>query len=105
MKLFRLSLLWILVSVGAAFAADHDSVLPKDFGGWHMQGTAKLSTDPATADAANAALLKEYGITGFESATYIREDGRKLAIKAAKFGDASGAFGAFTFYNQPQMQP
>ena len=104
MKLFRLSLLWILVSVGAAFAADHDSVLPKDFGGWHMQGTAKLSTDPATADAANAALLKEYGITGFESATYIREDGRKLAIKAAKFGDASGAFGAFTFYNQPEMQ-
>ena len=69
-----------------------------------MQGTAKVSADPATADAANAALLKEYGITRFESASYGREDGRKLAIKAAKFGDATGAFGAFTFYNQPEMQ-
>jgi hypothetical protein len=95
---------WLLLSVGAAFAAAQDSVLPKEFGGWHMQGTAKVSADPATADAANAALLKEYGITRFESASYGREDGRKLAIKAAKFGDATGAFGAFTFYNQPEMQ-
>jgi hypothetical protein len=103
-KPLRLLSFWLLLSVGAAFAAGQDSVLPKEFGGWHMQGTAKISADPATADAANAALLKEYGITRFESAIYGREDGRKLAIKAAKFGDASGAFGAFTFYNQPEMQ-
>lgn len=56
------------------------------------------------ADPANAALLKEYGLTGFESATFVREDDRKLALKVAKFGDASGAFGAFSFYNQPEMQ-
>jgi hypothetical protein len=104
MKLLRLSLLVLWLGLGATFAVGQDSVLPKDFGGWHMQGTAKLSADPAHADAANAALLKEYGITGFEATTYSREDGRKLAIKAAKFGDASGAFGAFTFYNQPEMQ-
>ena len=36
--------------------------------------------------------------------SYTREDGRKLAIKAIRFVDATGAFGAFTFYNQPEMQ-
>ena len=99
-----LHLLLVCFGAYAAFAADQGAVLPRDFGGWHMQGSAKMSADPAVADAANAALLKEYGITGFESATYVRDDGRKLALKAAKFTDASGAFGAFTFYNQPEMQ-
>ena len=27
-----------------------------------------------------------------------------MRVKAARFGDATGAFGAFTFYRQPQMQ-
>lgn len=104
MKSLRLCLIVVLACVGTCFAADQGSVLPRDFGGWQVQGAVKISADPAAADAANAALLKEYGINGFEAATYAREDGRKLAIKAAKFNDASGAFGAFTFYNQPEMQ-
>ena len=62
-----------------------------------------MSNDPAVADPANAALLKEYGFTDFESATYTREDGRKLTLKAARFADASGAYGAFTYYKLPQM--
>ena len=55
------------------------------------------------ADPANAALLKEYGFTDFQSGTYIRDDGRKLTLKAARFADASGAYGAFTYYKLPQM--
>ena len=51
----------------------------------------------------NAALLKEYGLTDFESATYTRDDGHKLNLKAARFADASGAYGAFTYYKMPQM--
>jgi hypothetical protein len=77
-------------------------ILPKTFGGWQVAGNLRSATDPAAADPANASLLKEYGFTGFEQATYIHE-GRKLTIQAARFADASGAYGAFTFYKQPEM--
>lgn len=80
-------------------------LLPAEFGGWKISGSAKASTDAAIADPANAAVLKEYGFTDFAAATYTRseDDGRKLTIKAARFGDASGAYGAFTYYKMPQM--
>ncbi len=68
-----------------------------------MSGSPQMSKDPAVADPANAALLKEYGFTDFESATYTRDDGRKLTLKAARFADATGSYGAFTYYKLPQM--
>ena len=90
----------------AAFgAAGPAPILPREFGGWQLSGPAKLSRDPAVADATNAPLLKEYGFTDFAAATYIRDDGRKLTIKAARFVDATGAYGAFTYYRLPQMLP
>ena len=69
-----------------------------------MQGEAQTSADPAVADEANAQILKEYGFNNFEGATYTRDDGRKLKVRAARFTDASGAYGAFTFYKRPEMQ-
>jgi hypothetical protein len=79
-------------------------VLPAAFNGWQLERhTAKTFTDPAQADPADSVVLKEYGFAGMESATYSRGD-RKMQIKAARFNDASGAFGAFTYYLQPQMQ-
>jgi hypothetical protein len=84
-------------------AASSTPVLPKQFGGWQISGSSQTSVDPAIADPVNAAVLKEYGFTGFESATYIRDDGRKLAIKAARFADASGAYGAYTYYKTRDM--
>ena len=80
-------------------------ILPKQFAGWQMEGAALASKDAAAADPTNAALLKEYGFTDFESATYKSDDGRTLKIRAARFADASGAFGAFSFYLQPEMAP
>ena len=68
-----------------------------------MAGLAHSSKDPGVADPVNAAVLREYGFTDFESAAYTRDDGRKLMLKAARFQDASGAYGAFTYYKQPQM--
>jgi hypothetical protein len=79
------------------------AILPAQFAGWQMQGAAQISTDPAVADPTSAAVLKEYRFTDFASANYTRDDGRTLKIRAARFADASGAFGAFTFYVQPQM--
>lgn len=83
--------------------SDSSAILPKQFAGWQLTGTPKRSTDPASADPTNAALLKEYGFTDFESAAYVRDDGRTLTIRAARFADASGAYGAFTYYRSPEM--
>jgi len=88
----------------ASPAAQNSAILPQAFGGWQMLGAAATSTDAAVADPANAAVLKEYRFTDVASATYTREDGRTLKIRAARFADSSGAFGAYTFYLQPEMK-
>jgi len=87
-----------------AIAADQPAVLPKSFAGWTQTGQPQITTDAAKADAAYPAVLQEYGFSDSETATYTREDGRKLTIKAARFNDATGAYGAFTFYRQPVMR-
>ena len=68
-----------------------------------MKESATKSIDPSIADETNAAVLREYGFQRLEKATYTRDDSRKLAIKAAVFADASGAYGAFTYYKTPIM--
>ena len=68
-----------------------------------MQGPAQTSASPADADPTNAALLQEYRFSDFSAATYRSDDGRTLKIRAARFADASGAFGAYTFYLQQEM--
>ena len=78
-------------------------ILPKQFAGWQMRGAPQISKDASAADPANAALLKEYGFSDVESANYNRDDGRTLTVRAARFADASGAFGAYSFYLQPDM--
>lgn len=88
---------------GQAPPTQSPALLPHEFGGWQMQGSATTSKDPAAADPSNAAVLKEYRFSDFASATYSRDDGRTLKIRAARFADASGAFGAYTFYLQAQM--
>lgn len=96
----------IVLSGLVAFAAAPPEVkplLPKQFGGWQSPKPVQASADRAAADPVNAALLKEYGFTDFESGAYVREDGRKLTVKAARFQDASGAYGAFTYYKMPVM--
>jgi hypothetical protein len=80
------------------------SPLPQAFSGWHLEPkSVKTTPDPAAADPTDAPVLKEYGFADLESATYIRS-GRTMQVKAARFNDATGAFGAFTYYVQPQMQ-
>jgi hypothetical protein len=78
-------------------------ILPKQFAGWQIQGAPQASKDAGAADPTNAALLREYGFTDFESAVYKSDDSRTLKVRAARFADASGAFGAYSFYLQPEM--
>jgi hypothetical protein len=79
------------------------AILPRTFAGWQMQGSPETSADPGAADPANAAVLKEYRFTDYAASTYTQDDGGALKIRAARFADASGAFGAYTFYLQPGM--
>ncbi|MGH9505040.1 MAG: DUF6599 family protein [Terriglobales bacterium] len=107
---FISAVIFLGLGLGAAFAGEPPaatpalpSILPAQFAGWHISGAVRTSKDPAVADSVNAGLLKEYGLTDFASGTYTRDDGRKVALKAIRFADASGAYGAFTYYKMPQM--
>src|ERR1700760_3431848 len=77
-------------------------ILPADFSGWHEVSAPQQSTSPEAADQANAAALHEYGFVAFASANYTQPD-NKLNVRAFPFQDATGAYGAFTFYRRPGM--
>lgn len=74
-------------------------VLPQAFAGWTQ--TAAPST---TSDPADATVLKEYGLTRYEAASY-SSGTNHVAVRAWRFTDATGAYGAFTLYRQPPMHP
>jgi len=75
------------------------ALLPDAFDGWVPAEPSKVITDPAQADPANAAALKEYGFDSGLEAHYKRE-GETLSIRALRFEDASGAYGAYSYYRQ-----
>ena len=75
-------------------------LLPTDFAGWSLSAPAQESNAPEVADAANAPVLKEYGFQQLSSGHYVNGD-NKLSLRAIRFRDASGAYGAFTFYRRP----
>ena len=81
-------------------------LLPVAFAGWQQTGKLVESRDPAAADAGNADVLKDYGFQRFVAATYVgggsaSED--TVNVRAIQFPDATGAYGAFTFYQRPGM--
>lgn len=97
-----LVLCWLPLVALAADKAASPALLPDSFAGWQKTQPDKHGDDPAQVDPAFPAVLKEYGFHDFETAQYTRE-GRKITIKAARFDNVSGAFGAFTFYRVPEM--
>jgi hypothetical protein len=99
-----LFLLWCALPATLFAAPRSAAILPQNFGGWQITRSAERSKDPAAADPVNAGLLKEYGFTDFERAAYTRDDDRKLTIKAARFQDSSGAYGALSFYRTAEME-
>ncbi len=103
MKRFSIAILTWLWLCTLAAAADNPALLPKSFAGWTQVGPVQTTVNLAQVDAAYPAVLQEYGFTDSETAAYTRDDGRKLTLKAARFNDATGAYGAFTFYRQPAM--
>jgi hypothetical protein len=82
---------------GAAKTASPKGPLPDAFAGWIAAGPEKKLTDPAQADALNAAALKEYEFEEGATADYKRS-GETLSLRLLRFHDASGAYGAYSFY-------
>ncbi|MGI8771126.1 MAG: DUF6599 family protein [Acidobacteriaceae bacterium] len=79
-------------------------LLPPEFAAWQLQGSLEKTTQPQTADAANAGVLKEYGFTDYAGGNY-SENGNSLTVRAMRFADATGAYGAYTYYRIPGMHP
>ena len=79
-------------------------LLPQSFSGWKDPGALKTGTTPAGLDAADADVLSEYGLKDFAEGTY-RRGGGQVNLRAMRFTDATGAYGAFTFYRKPGMKP
>lgn len=79
-------------------------LLPARISGWTEAGAPKVGTTAAEADAANAGALDEYGLKEFATGVYRHGNGR-MELRAMRFADATGAYGAFTLYRQPGMKP
>src|SRR5690349_14995266 len=101
---FTVKLLFLTLYLASIALAANSPILPNAFGGWQQEpASTKMSTNPVDADAGLAGVLKEYGFTDFQSASYAKGD-RKLSVRAARFDDATGAYGAYTLYSQPGMR-
>jgi len=72
-------------------------LLPEVFAGWVAPGPVNALADPAQADPANAAALAEYSLSGAAVANYSRGS-ETLSLRTLRFHDASGAYGAYSFY-------
>jgi hypothetical protein len=75
------------------------ALLPDSFAGWVATNKPKRVADPAQADPANTDALKEYDFSDGMQADYKRS-GETLSLHALRFHDASGAYGAYSFYRQ-----
>jgi hypothetical protein len=73
------------------------ALLPDTFAGWKTTDAPKAVADPSQADPAATASLKEYGFTDAALASYKRGE-ETLSLRALRFEDASGAYGAYSFY-------
>lgn len=58
-----------------------------------------MALDPDNADA-----LSEYGLKDFAAGAY-QHGGVQARVRAMRFADATGAYGAFTFYRKADMDP
>ena len=81
-------------------AAAPAALLPDSFAGWVRTAPPRTAlTDPAQADPAHTEALKEYNFSDGMTANYQR-NGETLVLRALRFHDASGAYGAYSLYRQ-----
>ncbi len=76
-----------------------EALLPDDFDGWVAAEPPRTVNDATVLDAGNAVALKEYGFQFGVVANYKR-DSDTIAMRALRFEDASGAYGAYSYFRQ-----
>jgi hypothetical protein len=79
-------------------------VLPARFSGWVQRATPKTGSAPADVDPANASVLAEYDLKDFSESIYHHRS-NEASVRVLRFADATGAYGAYTFYRKPGMKP
>jgi hypothetical protein len=77
-------------------------LLPASFAGWTEAAAPAKEKTAGTAANGSAEVLGEYGFQRQEQARYTH-GGEAVAVRAMKFVDATGAYGAFTYLRQIQM--
>lgn len=87
------------VKAPAPAKAEPKASLPSAFAGWEAAEPPKTLVDAAQADSANGAALKEYDFADGALASYKRR-AETLSVRLLHFHDASGAYGAYSFYRQ-----
>ncbi|HVC46445.1 MAG TPA: DUF6599 family protein [Terracidiphilus sp.] len=80
------------------------NLLPSLFDGWVASEPAQTLLDLAAADPAHAGVLKEYDFLYGAQVSY-RRDGETLTLRALRFQDVSGSYGAYTFYRPNHWAP
>jgi hypothetical protein len=96
-RFLSIAVLWVSSLAFASTPAAQPSLLPSAIAGWKQISTAPLAPSPSDAPA-----LQEYGLVQGQQAVYASGSAR-LALRAWRFRDATGAVGAFTWQRQPQM--
>jgi len=97
-RVLRIVAVFAGLTVSCAFAEVVPPILPRSFGEWTQAGDLHSVFDPA-----NAAVLQEYGVKDSVTGTYAHGTSR-LTLHAMRFGDATGAYGAFTFFRQSPLR-
>jgi hypothetical protein len=76
-------------------------LLPKQFGAWQQTAAAEAGSDGATQTA-----FREDGVARVDAETYTRAgSSATVLLKAYEFGDATGAFAAYTYLRKPADRP
>lgn len=96
-RIFAFAALFVSTLAVAAPAQQH--LLPQNFAGW-----TRTAATPTNANPSDAPILQEYGLKQSSAAVY-SSGSERVTIHAWRFGDATGAYGMFTYFRQPQMQP
>ncbi len=103
MRILRLSIPVLFFSSLVSFASDNASAplpVPRAFAGW-VQSSAPSQPDFSTDQQA---LLHEFRIET-ATLTHYEQNGRTLDLSVIRFPDYTDAYGAFTFWREPNMLP
>lgn len=99
---FLVAVLFLQVTLVSPDPGKNDGdLLPQEFSGWRAEKVERFSQAQLGAFAgADAEALREYGFLAAERKYYAHGSDR-LILEALRMRDASGAYGAFTYYRQP----